>query len=180
MSMTAMKPVSPHVSAGTWLVHCDGSAFPNPGHMGLGATLIAPDGTRHTLSERAGGRGCNNEAEARAMMAALQYAKLLGARKLEIHSDSRVVVDQLTGDGGRPRQRLDALFAELRAQLAGFGSSAVRWIPQHRNSEADALARAAAGLPPRAGNVTIKGKARKSLNCTQEQNVKSTLHSGVL
>ena len=130
--------------------------------MGLGAVMIAPDGTRHTLSEPAAGRGCNNEAEARAMMAALREAKRLGADCVHVHSDSRVVVDQLTGDGRQPIVRLDSLFMELRAQLATFSASTVRWIPQHRNSEADALARAAAGLPVRTAITRVKGKARKA------------------
>ena len=132
-----------------WLVHCDGSAFPNPGHMGLGATFTAPDGAHHELSVTASGRGCNNEAEARAMMAALEYARQLGATTLVLHSDSRVVVDQIGGDGAEPIARLAGLFGELRALLASFGQVSVVWIPGHRNSRADALARAAAGLPPR-------------------------------
>jgi hypothetical protein len=28
-----------------WTVHCDGSATPNPGRMGVGAVITAPDGT---------------------------------------------------------------------------------------------------------------------------------------
>ena len=146
---------------GAWFIHCDGSAFPNPGSMGLGAVLVAPDGTRHTLSETAPGKGCNNEAEARAMMAALHQAKLLGADFVRVHSDSRVVVDQLTGDGGQRIERLDALFVEVRALLATFSDSSVKWIPQHRNHEADALARSAAGLPPRPAAKPAKGKAAR-------------------
>lgn len=161
MNLYLLEP-KPALPDDMWLVYCDGSAFPNPGNMGLGAVLVAPDGTRHTLSRPVIGKGCNNEAEARAMMAALHEAKRLGADCLRIHSDSRVVVDQLTGDGGQPIARLDTLFTELRAQLAAFSSSTVKWIPQHRNSEADALARAAAGLPPRPIAKPGKGQARKA------------------
>lgn len=153
------KPPDPDRNA--WTLHCDGSAFPNPGTMGLGAVLVAPDGTRHTLSKPAAGRGCNNEAEARAVMAALHEARRLGADSVCVHSDSRVVVDQLTGDGGQPIARLDDLFTELRALLATFGASSVKWIPQHRNSEADALARAAAGLSPRPTSKPGKAQERK-------------------
>ncbi len=149
-----------HISD-AWLIHCDGSAFPNPGNMGLGAILIAPDGTRHTLSKPAVGKGCNNEAEALAMMAALQQAKQLGASCVRVHSDSRVVADQLTGDGGQPIARLEALFTELRGLLATFDEASVTWIPQHRNHEADALARTAAGLPPRPVARPAKGKAAR-------------------
>lgn len=153
---------TPGAMEGIWTVHCDGSAFPNPGTMGLGAVLISPDGARHTLSEAAAGKGCNNEAEARAMMAALRMAAHLGANYVSVHSDSRVVVDQLTGDGGQPIERLDALFIELRALLATFEGSSVKWIPQQRNAQADALARTAAGLPPRPAILTTKGKARRA------------------
>ncbi len=159
--VSPVNDTAPDASHGVWTLHCDGSAFPNPGHMGLGAVLVSPDGTRRTLSEQAPGRGCNNEAEARAMMAALHEAKRLGADCVRIHSDSRVVVDQLTGDGGQPIERLDTLFMELRAQLAAFSDSTVKWIPQHRNSEADALARNAAGLPPRPIAKPGKGRRRK-------------------
>ena len=153
------KPSAPGQNA--WSLHCDGSAFPNPGHMGLGAVLVAPDGTRHTLSEPAAGRGCNNEAEALAVMAALHEAKRLGAACVHVYSDSRVVVDQLTVKEVQPIARLDALFTELRALLAGFSVNTVRWIPQHRNSEADALARAAAGLPLRPIAKPGRGQTRK-------------------
>ena len=148
-------------SRGVWLIHCDGSAFPNPGNMGLGAIITAPDHTRHTLSMPAVGKGCNNEAEARAMLAALQRAKQLGASCVRVHSDSRVVVDQLTGDGGQPIARLDALFTGLRGLLATFDEATVTWIPQHRNHEADALARTASGLPPRPMTRAAKGKAAR-------------------
>ena len=83
------------------------------------------------------------------MMAALAHAKQLGAKALIIHSDSRVVVDQVVGAGVKPVARLEGLFDELRAMLASFGEVSVVWVPGHRNSEADALARAAAGLSPK-------------------------------
>lgn len=155
MPVNATRVASSH---GAWLIHCDGSAFPNPGNMGLGAIITAPDGTLSKLSLPAPGKGCNNEAEARAMMAALHHAKQLGASCVRVHSDSRVVVDQLTSDGGQPIARLDAMFTELKALLATFDEFTVTWIPQHRNHEADALARTAAGLPPRPVARASKGK----------------------
>jgi ribonuclease HI len=132
-----------------WTIYCDGSAVPNPGRMGLGAVLTAPDGTRHPLSLPADGRGCNNEAELRALMAALQYAKQHGATALVIHCDNSVVVEQLAGTAVEPFLRLAPLFEEVRAELRSFASARLLWIPRHRNREADALARAAVGLTPK-------------------------------
>lgn len=133
-----------------WTVHCDGSAVPNPGRIGLGAVLVAPDGTRHTLSEAPALHGCNNEAELRALMAALALLQREGATALRVHSDNSVLVAQLSDAAARPIARLAALFDEARALLAGFEDVQLKWIPQRRNTEADALARAALGMPPRA------------------------------
>jgi ribonuclease HI len=132
-----------------WVIYCDGSAVPNPGRMGLGAVVTGPDGSRHPLSITAEGRGCNNEAELRALMAAMQYAKEQGATALLVHCDNSVVVQQLAGTATEPFLRLAPLFDEVRAVLRSFASVRLVWIPRHRNREADALARAAVGLMPK-------------------------------
>ena len=134
-----------------WAVYCDGSAVPNPGRMGLGAVLIAPDGvTRHTVSQATTATGCNNEAELRALLLALAALRGHGACALQIHSDSSVLVEQLGARPGPPIARLAPLFDEARRLLEGFGPVDLRWIPRHRNGEADALARQALGLTPKA------------------------------
>ncbi|MBI2734159.1 MAG: ribonuclease HI family protein [Aquabacterium sp.] len=118
--------------------------------MGLGAVLIAPDGSRHTLSLATHTTGCNNEAELRALIAALHALQAQGARSLVVHSDSSIVIEQLGGvKPAKPITRLKALFDEARSLLATFEQARLQWIPQHRNGEADALARSALGLPPR-------------------------------
>lgn len=133
-----------------WVVRCDGSAQPNPGRMGLGALMIGPDGSRHALSELAPQRGCNNEAELRALMAALLHLRQAGATAVRIYSDSTMLVEQLSAAGERPSVAgLAPLFDEARLLLAGFAQFRMHWLPRHRNTEADALARAALGLAPK-------------------------------
>jgi ribonuclease HI len=139
-----------------WTIHCDGSAVPNPGRMGLGAVLMSPDGTRYPLSTLAEGRGCNNEAELRALMAALQEARQRGATELLIHCDNSVVVGQLAGTAVEPFLRLASLFDEARAMLRSFPAARLVWIPRHRNREADSLARAAVGLPSKCPDASRK------------------------
>ena len=142
-----------------WTIYCDGSAVPNPGRMGLGAVVTAPDGSRHPLSITAEGRGCNNEAELRALMAAMQYARQRGAAALMIYCDNSVVVAQLAGTATEPFLRLAPLFDEVRAELRSFESTRLVWIPRHRNAEADALARAAVGLEPKGPLATPKTRS---------------------
>jgi ribonuclease HI len=139
-------------STAAWTVHCDGTAQPNPGRMGIGAVLTAPDGTHHTLSQATGTHGCNNEAEARALISALQLLKTLGAENvaLDIRSDSSVLVAQLGEAAPAPIVRLAQVFDEARQLLQQFSNARLAWVPRHRNTEADALARAALGLPSKA------------------------------
>jgi ribonuclease HI len=151
----------------TWLAFCDGSAAPNPGRMAYGVLIVAPDGVRHTVSESAGSAvGCNNEAELMAIDAALQALRRLGAQDVLMHSDNSVVVAQLQlhlrsqGEAAPAIVRLEERFEATRGLLQCFARARVRWIPRHRNAEADALAREAAGLPPKA--VLAPGLRRRS------------------
>lgn len=151
--MTAARPVAP-LAPGAWVIHCDGSAWPNPGRMGLGAVLMGPDGTlRHQISEATTGTGCNNEAELRALMRALQWLAQQGgaaATPVQVFSDNSVLVEQLGAHPVAPIARLAPLFDEARCALRQFAQVDLQWIPRHRNGAADALARAALGLAPKA------------------------------
>ncbi|HEX7863612.1 MAG TPA: ribonuclease HI family protein [Variovorax sp.] len=135
-----------------WTVYCDGSAMPNPGRMGVGAVITAPDGKRHTLSQATHTTGCNNEAELLALTFALQDLRARGATAVRAYSDNSILVEQLGASGAlpvAPIARLAGLFDEARALLGSFDDVRLHWIPRHRNGEADALARAALGFPPK-------------------------------
>jgi ribonuclease HI len=137
-----------------WVIHCDGSAWPNPGRMGLGAVLTGPDGAvRHQISEATTFSGCNNEAELRALMQALQWLAqqgLTASATVQVFSDNSVLVEQLGVHPAAPIARLAPLFDEARSALDRFHRVRLQWIPRHRNGAADALARAALGLAPKA------------------------------
>ena len=132
-----------------WTVYCDGSAMPNPGRMGAGAVITAPDGTRHTLSHASHAIGCNNEAELRALTLALEDLKARGAASVLVYTDNSILVEQLGATGARPIARMAGLFDDARALLASFEEASLRWVPRHRNHEADALARASLGVAPK-------------------------------
>ncbi len=135
-----------------WTVWCDGSAIPNPGRMGLGAVLLAPDGSRHELSGSPQGTGCNNEAELRAVTLALEDLRARGAARVRVCSDNSIVVAQLrtcTADKRAPVTRLAEIFDEARALASTFEQVEMVWIPRSRNAQADALARAALGAKPK-------------------------------
>lgn len=144
---------------GCWQAWFDGSAHPNPGNIGIGVLLLAPDGTRHERSVRAGA-GCNNEAELSALCAVLELADSLGARRLLVRGDSDVAVRYVRGQESTAIAPLCALIARAQAGLARFAEVQLLWIPRHRNGEADRLSRAALGLPDKPA-VTGKAKRRR-------------------
>lgn len=135
----------------TWIAHCDGGAWPNPGTMALGAVLTSPDEVVHQLSQRLDGSGCNNEAEWRATVAVIAFALKHGARGLQLHTDSTQVRDHLSQpDSPALPPALQTWVDEARSLASGLRHFSVQWVPRHRNAQADALARQALGLPPKA------------------------------
>jgi len=136
-----------------WTVYCDGSAVPNPGRMGLGAVITGPMGQVHTVSIHTHAVGCNNEAELRALVEALRQAQALGASDVKAFTDNRVLVDHLgpsrPGQVVRPIERLQTVFSEARLVIESLRQVQLHWVPRHRNSAADALARAALGMAPK-------------------------------
>ena len=150
-----------------WVIHCDGSAWPNPGRMGLGAVLAGPDGTvQHQISEATTFTGCNNEAELRALVLALQWLAqqgLAATAAVHVFSDNSVLVEQLGAHPAAPVARLAPLFDEARSMLQMFHHVRVQWIPRHRNGAADTLARAALGLAPKAATPPSQ-RSKKSKN----------------
>ena len=169
--MTAARAAAAR-APGAWVIHCDGSAWPNPGRMGLGAVLTGPDGTvHHRISEATGITGCNNEAELRALLRALQWLEALqgpaaaATTAVQVFSDSSVLVEQLAPPPGArtvdPIARLAPLLDEARTVLQRFAQVDLQWVPRHRNGAADALARAALGLAPKAAIPAGRGKNAK-------------------
>lgn len=134
-------------TASRWVLQCDGTATPNPGRLGIGAVVVDDTGKRLELSRELGRRGDNNEAEIEAVIAALTAARDSGASAIEVRSDSDVVVRELKGLTATAVPKLAVLFATAKALLAGFDVVDIVLVTRLHNREADALARAALGLP---------------------------------
>ena len=64
---------------------------------GIGIILTSPEGDLIQQAIRCGFKATNNEAEYEALIAGLNLAKDMGIKKLDIRSDSQLVVNQLLG-----------------------------------------------------------------------------------
>ncbi|MBC7513912.1 MAG: ribonuclease HI family protein [Herminiimonas sp.] len=124
-----------------WHAWFDGSAAPNPGRLGLGALLQAPDGRRFTDSIT-GGTGNSNDAEYLALILTLQLALPLNPAALIAHGDSRIVIGDVLGTQA-PVAALGVHRQRAQALLAQFASVRLVWIPRAKNAAADELARVA-------------------------------------
>ena len=165
MTPSVRPPKSPD-SAGPagvfWQAWFDGSALPNPGRMGIGLVLQAPDGSVCERSFLARESGCNNEAELHALCALLELARDKGVRHLQIHGDSNVAVRYTNGVDATTIARLQTLIVRAQGLLAEFGEVSLCWIPRHRNGAADTLSRRALGLPPKPALAQGKRHGRRA------------------
>ena len=126
-----------------WRAWFDGSARPNPGSCGIGARLLGPHGELVELSEPAG-YGNSSDAEYLALIAVLEAALRHGALDLTIYGDSRVVIDDVAASASASAASLRAYRTRVHALLARLPGASLRWVPRHKNRDADALSQRAA------------------------------------
>ncbi len=135
-----------------WRGWFDGSAHPNPGQIGIGALLCGPDGERVEISRRAG-YGNSGEAEYLALTALLEAAVSLGAAGLVVHGDSQVVVNDVNLSAQavaavRGAKGLEEHRRRVLDLMAPLGAVSLRWLPRHRNGDADRLSQQAIDRSP--------------------------------
>lgn len=136
----ARRPVP--LSAGTWRAWFDGSATPNPGRIGIGALLLGPAGERIEIS-RGAGHGTSGDAEYLALIALLEAAVQARAAELLVYGDSQAVVQDVLLAGVPGAKGLEAHRSRVHALMAQLDHVNVRWLPRHRNHEADELSQRA-------------------------------------
>ena len=79
-----------------WKVYVDGTA--NQRGSGVELVLITPEGAIIEKSLRLGFSTTNNEAEYEALMQGMAMVQKMGGKAVEIFSDSRLVMGQVTGE----------------------------------------------------------------------------------
>ncbi|ASW56134.1 bifunctional RNase H/acid phosphatase [Plantactinospora sp. KBS50] len=126
------------------VVEADGGARGNPGPAGYGA-VVRDDRDGQVLIERSDAIGVatNNVAEYRGLIAGLEAAAELGASRVAVRMDSKLVVEQMCGRWQIRNQGLRPLAARAAALVSRFAAVDFEWVPRDRNRHADALANAA-------------------------------------
>jgi len=125
------------------VINADGASRGNPGPAAIGATIKDESGRLVATVSESIGRTTNNQAEYRALIAALEKAIGLGARKVDIRLDSELVIRQLQGRYRVKNAALRPLFLRVRELLDRIEGFTLKHIPREQNAEADRLANAA-------------------------------------
>jgi len=125
---------------GLLIVYCDGAARGNPGPAGIGVVITREDGTLVDRIAEGIGVATNYVAEYSAAIAGLARAAELGASEILLRSDSRLLVEQLSGRFRVKNPTLQRLHKEARALLGRFRRTRIEHVPREFNKDADRAA----------------------------------------
>ena len=120
-------------------IFTDGGARGNPGPAGIGAVILGERGKAVAKISKYIGETTNNQAEYKALIAALTKAKEIGARELEVFLDSELVVKQLNRQYRVKDKDLAPLFVSVYNLSLGFKRIAFKHIRREKNKLADKL-----------------------------------------
>lgn len=144
----ATPPAGALASTNGFVVRTDGAARGNPGPASAGAVLLAlsrPDARNPRAEPDASisdylGVQTNNVAEYTAVLRAVALGLELGARRLELLLDSKLIVEQISGRWRVKDAKLRVLWAEVLQLLRKLpdGWTAAH-VPRAQNSLADAM-----------------------------------------
>ena len=122
-------------------IYTDGASRGNPGEAAIGAVIFS-DGEVVDEIRRYLGKHTNNYAEYEAV-----YDALVRARELKLHDreitfflDSKLVVEQLSGNWKIKEKTLKEQYKKIQNVLTDFHKVTFNHIPREENEHADRLA----------------------------------------
>lgn len=125
------------------VAYIDGGARGNPGESGFGVVLQDSLGNVVKTLQGYLGIATNNIAEYQALIAALETARAMKCRRIQVFSDSQLIVSQIRGFYRVSAAHLKPLYDKVRMLVRDFSDFSIVHIPREQNREADRLANAA-------------------------------------
>lgn len=132
----------------TLQLYCDGGSRSNPGPSGLGIAgyHASVDGIKECIFEKGVFiEDCsNNFAEYLALIQALNFASDSDYKNIELYSDSKLIVEQVSGRWKVKSKDLidlaDRAIARIQMMRKEGKQVTLTWIPREKNVHADSLA----------------------------------------
>lgn len=134
--------------------YIDGGTRGKPRSSGIGVVLEHAGGRRVEISQWIGADD-NNYAEYAALLVALEYAVAFRCRRLQVFSDSEVVVKQINGDYSCQSSGLRQIHQRCKELIVAMEDFNISHIRREFNNDANRLVSAAmqrAGTPADAGD----------------------------
>lgn len=119
--------------------YTDGGSRGNPGPAAFGYVLKTPDGETIAGHGEYIGVTTNNQAEYKAILAAIRKARELGAETLEMRMDSELAMKQLTGEYRVKDAGLAGIYVLIHNEKIAFKKVTFKHVRREFNTEADAL-----------------------------------------
>lgn len=128
-----------------YTIYTDGGARGNPGPAGSGAVIYSNDGKVLKRIALYIGETTNNQAEYKAVVAALEYMVTLLSDKIanptiQMYLDSKLIVEQMNGRFKIKNEGLKPLYWQIRDLIMKLGGAVTfSFVPREKNTEADEL-----------------------------------------
>ena len=121
------------------IVYADGGSRNNPGPSALGVVVADDKGKILKEYSRYLGEATNNQAEYEAVIFALQKAKQLKIKNIELRTDSELIGKQPLGKYKIKNPDLQPLFIKAWNLRLDFEKVDIKIIPREQNKKADKL-----------------------------------------
>lgn len=121
------------------IIYTDGGSRGNPGPSAIGIAVVDANGKIFKEYSRYLGEATNNQAEYQAVIFALQKAKQLKIKEVEIRTDSELIGRQLLGKYKIKDQDLQPLFIKAWNLRLDYDKVDIKIIPREQNKKADLL-----------------------------------------
>ena len=121
------------------VVWCDGGSRGNPGPAAYAYVIDDAEGRQIASEAAAIGVATVGTAEYRAVAEGLAAAGRLGLERVELRTDSRLVVRHLAAERPLRNPALATLRDRARAAADALAGVTYRWVPAAENARADAL-----------------------------------------
>lgn len=121
------------------IIYTDGGSRGNPGPSALGVVIIDENGKILKEYSHYLGKVTNNQAEYEAVIFALEKAKQLRIKEIELRVDSELIGRQLLGEYKIKDPDLQPLFIRAWNLRLDYDKIDIKIIPREHNKKADKL-----------------------------------------
>ncbi|XP_062155167.1 uncharacterized protein LOC133863220 [Alnus glutinosa] len=115
----------------TWVAYVDGSSA--NWKSGVGVTLASLDGESFRYAIKLDFVTTNNEAEYEAVLAGLSIAREMGAKNVEVRSDSQVVVSHVQGLAEAQGENMIQYLDKVHEYQSNFDRTVMTKVPREEN-----------------------------------------------